>query len=59
MFAFAAERRRRAQAPQQLSIDICCPQDAQQQTGRLLLLLLIYETDRRTERRTDGRPTIT
>jgi len=46
--AFAAERRRL------LSIDISCPQGAQQQTRRTPLLLSIGGTSRRT----DGHPTV-
>jgi len=48
----AGTRRRRPQ----LSIDISCPQGAQQQTRRPPLLLSI---DRRTDGRTDGHPTDT
>ena len=40
----------------QLSIDISCPQDAQQQTRRPPLLLPIDGTDRRSDRQTDARP---
>ena len=39
----------------QLSVDIFCPRGAQQQTSRPPLLLSIDVTDRRT----DGRPTVT
>jgi len=46
--AFAAERRRR-----QPSIDISCPQGAQQQTRSTPLLLSIDGTDSRTDGRTD------
>jgi len=64
--AFAAERRRSQEisidswyaAPRRsrLSIDISCPQGAQQQTSRTLLLLSIDRTD---GRQTDGHPTVT
>ena len=51
--AFTAERRRACSttlaARPQLSIDICCPQGAQQQTRRPPLLLLIDGTDRQTD----------
>ena len=40
----------------QLSIDICCPQGAQQQTRRPRLLLSIDGTDKWKDRRTDARP---
>jgi len=40
----------------QLSIDISCPQGAQQQTHRTPLLLSIDGTDRRTDGRTDTGP---
>jgi len=36
---------------QLLSIDVSCPHGAQQQTRRQLLLLLIDETDKRTDGR--------
>jgi len=57
--AFAAERRRLQLMPPvrpQLSIDVSCPPDAQQQTHQPPLLLSIDGTDRRTNERTDALP---
>jgi len=66
--AFAAERRAAAPLLQsapaagtrhrrpQLSIDISCPNGAQQQTRQPPLLLSIHGTDRRTDRQMDARP---
>jgi len=48
----AAATRRRLRQP---SINISCPHGAQQQTRRTPLLLLIDETDRRTDRWTFDR----
>jgi len=62
--AFAAKHQRRAAysmthaARPQLSNDISCPHDAQQQTRRPPLLLSSDGTDRQTDGRTDGRPTV-
>ena len=39
----------------QLSVNMSCPHDAQQQTRRTPLLLSTDETNRRTDRQTDGR----
>ena len=47
-----------AAARPQLSIYISRSQGAQQQTRRPPLLLSIDETDRQTDGRTDGRPTV-
>jgi len=64
--AYATKRRAAAQLLRAarrtpLSIDISCPRRAQQQTRRTLLLLLLLmsgQTDGRTDRRADGRWTV-
>jgi len=68
--AFAAERRAAAPAaaplllgascpPLSIVISPSCPHGAQQQTRRRPLLRSNDETDRCTDRRTDGHPTVT